>query len=89
MSTAIQPYESELRLMAEVLVTSAGTSRAAAPVLTHPSKPLGQLQEFLVELKVCTALLNEWLLEFKKAVIVASLTFFFAWEMIKLHLHPF
>jgi len=84
MSTAIQPYENELRLLANNLVNAANAQRQIKQITAPPKKPLGRVQAYLVELKTCTVLLTDWLKEFKELIIVVSLICFFAWGVIDL-----
>jgi hypothetical protein len=47
-------------------------------------KPLSRLQEYLVELRVCTTLLRELLVEIKELAVVIALIAFFVWGVIEL-----
>jgi len=39
---------------------------------THEARPLARIEQYLVELRVCTGLLRDLLLEIKELVIVVS-----------------
>jgi len=94
MSAAERSYEKELHELADNLASTVrkpGQLKLVAA--TARRKPLCRVQEYLVELKVCTTLLTEWLKEFKELVVVVSLLGFFVCEVIavlsKLHVNPF
>ena len=96
MSAAPHSYESELRELADNLVSTTSKRGDLKLVQVAPSqspKPLCRVQEYLVELKVCTTLLTEWMKEFKELIVLVSLIGFFVWEvigvMIRLHVTPF
>lgn len=94
MSAAERIYEKELSELADTLAsTNSERGRLKLVRATSSRKPLWRVQEYLVQLKVCTTLLTEWLKECKELVVVASLIGFFVWEvitvMIKLHIQPF
>jgi uncharacterized membrane protein YhhN len=48
------------------------------------NKPLRRTQQYLVELRVCTTLLKDWLLEVKELTVVLALIAFFVWGVIQL-----
>lgn len=91
MSTAIKPYEYELRRMAAELASNA--KRELKLIDPTSQKPLHRTQAYLISCKECTVLLTEWLKEFKELIVVVSLICFFVWGvidvMMKLHTHPF
>jgi hypothetical protein len=41
------------------------------------NKPLRRTQQYLVELRVCTTLLKDWLIEVKELTVVLALIAFF------------
>ena len=51
---------------------------------TASGKPLGRLQEYLIESKVCVGLVRELLVEVKELVVVIALILFFVWGVIEL-----
>jgi hypothetical protein len=85
MSAAEHSYENELRQLADNLVS---TSRKRADLkLAHvPSpqspNPLCRVQEYLVQLKLCTELMTDWLKECKELVFIVSVISFFVWGVI-------
>jgi len=98
MSAVLQPYDRELRLIANDLFDKTRAKREGkqsdpTPMGPPPRQPLCRVQEYLVQLKVCTELLTACLKEFKELIFIVSIISFFAWGVvdliIKLHVHPF
>ena len=95
MSTKAISYEVPLRFLASELATANRKRlRSSVPqiptVTTKPQipntpKPLGRLEEYLVQLKHCTSLLREWLVEVKDASFVLALIWGLIDLLIKLH----
>jgi hypothetical protein len=100
MSAAIQPYERQLRLIADEFIDAVNARRARERLSISQSKPLARFQDYLVQLKACTTRAYEWLLEVnklllevKQLIIITTLICVFACEvvglMIKLDIYPF
>jgi len=46
-------------------------------IATQEAKPLGRVQRYLVELRVCTGLVRDLLLEIKEFVVIVSYILYF------------
>jgi hypothetical protein len=51
-----------------------------------PNRPLGRVQQYLIELRVCTGLCRELLIEIKDLLSITTLILFFllgVWEAVR------
>jgi hypothetical protein len=53
-------------------------------ITTQEAKPLGRVQRYLVELRVCTGLVRDLLLEIKELVVIVSYILIFILGVIHL-----
>ena len=53
-------------------------------ITTQEAKPLGRVQRYLVELRVCTGLVRDLLLEIKELVVIVSYILIFVLGVIHL-----